>query len=235
MEKEINKKVISKIEEERIKMKSKLYFILESLLVIGVIFLLFLFILYLGSLVVFVFRSNNILHFHGMGFSAFRSIIFSFPWYLISLSFGLIILVGVVGKRFQFIYQKPLFYSLVGIILVTLFGSFLIEKSSIHQHFFSLARREKLPVMGKMYRNLGNLDIENAYFGKVLEKGDQLTVKLEDGQVVSLKITEKTISRRLYFELEEGDDLLIIGQIENGLMDVFAFRKINHRLRLNER
>ncbi len=235
MEKEINKKVISKIEEERIKMKSKLYFILKSFLVIGIMFLLSLFILYLGSLVVFVFRANNILHFHGMGFRAFRSIIFSFPWYLISLSFALTILVGLMGKRFRFIYQKPLLYSLVGIILITLLGSFLIEKSSIHQHFFSLAKREKLPVVGRMYRNLGDLDIENAYFGKVLEKGDYWTVELENGQVFYLKITEKTIGRRIYSKLEEGDNVLIIGQINNSLIDVFAFRKINSRFRINER
>jgi hypothetical protein len=232
----ISEKVISEIGKRGIKMKPKLYFIIKSLLFIGSIFLLSLFVLYLGSLIVFVLKVNNIFYFHGMGFHAIRSVILSFPWYLVFLAVALIISIEIISKRFSFIYRKPLIYSLITIIILTSIGSFLIEKSSVHQYFFNLAKHEKLPVAGKMYRNLGNIDIENTYFGKALKKeGGNWIIELDSGEKVFLIINEQSIGRRIYLEIKEGSEVMVIGEMKNGLIDVFAFRRIDGRFRINER
>lgn len=235
-QKTISEKVTSEIKKKGIKMKSRLYFVAKSFSFIGLIFLLFLFILYLGSLIIFVLRANNILYFQGMGFPAFKTIILSFPWYLVFLATVLIVFVEIISKRFQFVYRKPLAYSLLVVIIITLIGSFLVEKSSVHQYFYNFSQREKIPLVDKMYRNLGSLDIEDAYFGKVLDKKEgYLILELDSGEIVSLVISEKIRGHGIYLESEKGDNILVIGEMKNDTIDVFSFRRINGYFRINER
>lgn len=246
MKKENNKnliieKVISKIEKGELKMKPRVYFIVKTTLIIGLLILAFLFVLYFGSLVIFVLRINDIFLFHGMGFQTIRNILLSFPWYLVLLVFILIILIEIISKKFKFIYRKPFILSLFVILILVITSSFLIEKSSLHSSFFRLAEQERLPLAGRMYRDLGNLEIENVYFGTILEKKDDLwLMKLDSGETVNLKITEKTRGRRIFSEIKEGDKVIVIGEMEEGLIDVISFKKIEKRFRyhnqkLNER
>jgi len=237
----ITEKVVSRIERGELKMKPRAYFIAKSFLVIGLLSLFFLLLLYFASLVVFVLRINDIFLFRGIGFYAIRNVLISFPWYLALLIFVLILLVGVIGRKFQFVYRRPFIVSLLVISVVVIASSFLVEKSSLHYSFFRLAEQERLPVAGRMYRDLGNLDINDAYFGVLLEKeNDQWKMELDSGEKVDLKITEKTRGRRLYLQIEEGEKILVIGEMEDGVIDVISFRTIERRFRhskqkLNER
>ncbi len=239
-ENSITGKVVSKIEKGELKMKPRAYFIAKSFLFIGLLALVILLLLYFGSLIVFVLRVNNILLFHGMGFYATRSILLSFPWYLILLISILIILIEIIGRRFRFVYRKTFIISLLTILFIVVVSSFLIEKSSLHYSFYRLAEQETLPLFGRMYRELGNLDIEDVHFGIILEKKSDLwKMELDSGEIVSLKITEKTRGRRTFSEIEEGK-VIVIGEMEGGVIDVVSFKKIERRFRhhnqgLNER
>jgi len=240
-EKLISQKVVSKIEKGELKMRPKVYFVAKTILIVGLSVLALLLALYFGSLIIFVLRINDILLFHGMGFQAIRSVLLSFPWYLVFLVFVLVVSVEIVAKRFHFIYRKPLIISLLIILALIFLSSFLIEKSSLHHSFFRLAEQERLPLAGKMYRDLGSLEIENVYFGTILEKKDDFWImELDSGEAVSLKINEKTRGRRVFSEIKEGNEIIVIGGLEEGVINVDSFKKIerrfrNYKERLNER
>ncbi len=228
----ISQKVVSKIEKGELKMKPRVYFIVKTILIVGLLILAFLLALYFSSLIIFVLRINDIFLFHGMGFQVIRNILLSFPWYLVFLVVGLVILVEVVAKRFNFIYRKPLIASLLIIIILVFLSSFLIEKSSLHHSFFRLAEQERLPLAGRMYRDLGNLEIENVYFGKILGEKDNLWImELDSGEEVSLKITEKIRGRRAFSEIEQGSKVIVVGELEEGSIDVESFKRIERRFR----
>jgi hypothetical protein len=237
----ITEKVISKIERGELKMKPRIYFIAKSFLLIGFLALASLFLLYFGSLIIFVLRVNDILLFRGMGFYPIRSILLSFPWYLVFLTFILIIVIEIISRRFQFVYRKPFIISLFGILFIVVASSFLIERSSLHHSFYRLAEQERLPLAGKMYRELGNLDINDAHFGVILKKKNDLwRMELDSGEIVDLKITEETRGRRTFLEIEEGEKVIVIGETKEGMIDVVSFKKIErrfryHNQRLNER
>ncbi len=237
----ITEKVVSKIEKGELKMKPRAYFIAKMISVIGLLVLAFLLVLYFGSLIIFILRVNDILLFHGMGFQVIRSILLSFPWYLVFLIFILITLIGILGKGFRFIYRKPLILTLFSILILVIASSFLIERSSLHYSFFRMAEEERLPLAGRMYRDLGNIDIDNTYFGIILRKENDLwAIKLDRGETVNLKITEKTRGRRIFSEIEEGSKVIVIGEMEEGMIDVVSIKKIERRFRhqnqrLNER
>ncbi len=231
-EKPISQKVISRIEKGELKMRPRVYFIAKTILIAGFLALVFLLALYFGSLIIFVLRINDIFLFHGMGFQATRNVLLSFPWYLVLLVIGLVILVELIAKRFNFVYRKPLIVSLLIILTLVFLSSFLVEKSSLHYSFFRLAEQERLPLAGRMYRDLGNLEIENVYFGKILEKKDNLWImELDSGEEVGLKITEKTRGRRVFSEIKEGNKVIVIGKLEDGLIDVGSFKRIERRFR----
>ncbi len=237
----ISEKIVSKIKKGELKMRPRSYFVIKTILTIGFLALITLLALYFTSLIIFVLRINDIFLLHGMGFQIIRNVIISFPWYLVFLALFLIIIVEIVAKRFYFIYRKPLIISLILILFLVFSSSLLIERSSLHYSFFRLAEREELPFGGGMYRDLGNLEIEDVYFGKILEKRDGLwTAKLESGEDVILKISERTRGRRFFSEIKEGDEAVIVGQMERGLIEVESFKRIerrfrNYKERLNER
>jgi hypothetical protein len=240
-EKLISQRVISKIEKGELKMKPKAYFVAKTILIVGLLTLVFLLALYFGSLIIFVLRINDVSLFQGMGFQVIRNVLLSFPWYLVFLTLTLVVLIELIAKRFHFIYRKPLIVSLFVILALVLLSSFLIERSSLHHSFFRLAEQERLPLAGRMYRDLGNLEIENVHFGTILEKKDDLwMMELDNGEAAGLRITEKTRSRRVFPEIEEGNKVIVIGELKEGLIDVESFKNIerrfrNHRKRTNER
>ncbi len=232
----IKEEVISKIEKGDVEMRTKRYFFLKTTLVVGLIFLLSLFVLYLGSLIIFVFRANDIMLFSGMGFHGIRVILWSFPWYLIILIVALIVLVEVMAKEFSFVYRRPLMYSFLGIVVLVALGSFMIEAMSVHRTFFDMAKEERLPVMGGMYKHLGGIDIDNAYFGVLLEKdGNTWKMELESGETVLLEITRNTKGLRMLEEIKEGSKIVVIGEREGDVVEVLGFRRINGRGRGIER
>ena len=232
----IKEEVISKIEKGDVEMRTKRYFFLRTTLVVGLIFLLSLFVLYLGSLIIFVFRANDIMLFSGMGFHGIRVILWSFPWYLIILIVALIVLVEVMAKEFSFVYRRPLMYSFLGIVVLVALGSFMIEAMSVHRTFFDMAKEERLPVMGGMYKHLGGIDIDNAYFGVLLEKdGNTWKMELESGETVLLEITRNTKGLRMLEEIKEGSKIVVIGEREGDVVEVLGFRRINGRGRGIER
>ncbi len=228
----IAEKVVSRIERGELKMKPRIYFIAKIASIIGLLFLSFLLVLYFGSLIIFILRINDIFLFHGMGFQVIRSILLSFPWYLVLLIFVLIAFIGILGKGFRFVYRKPLIITLLSILILVVVSSFLIERSSLHYSFFRMAEEERLPLAGKMYRDFGNLDIEDAHFGMILEKENGLwEMELESGETVSLQITEKTRSRRIFSEIKEGSRVIVIGEMREGTIDVVGIKKIERRFR----
>ncbi len=229
-ENSIKEKVILKIEKGEVKMRSRRYFFLKTTLVVGLIFLLSLSVLYLGSLIIFVFRANDIMLFSGMGFQGIRAVLWAFPWYLIILIVTLIVLAEVMAKEFPFVYRRPLMYSFLGIVVLVALGSFMVEAMSVHRTFFDMAKEERLPVMGGMYKHLGGIDIDNAYFGVLLEKdGNTWKMELESGETVLLEITRRTKGIRMLDEIKEGSGIVVIGEREGDVVEVLGFRRINGR------
>lgn len=241
MKKENNKKtikeeVVSKIKKGEVKMKSRSFFILKTVLTFGLIVLLSLLVLYLGSLIVFVFRANDMMLFSGMGFQGIRIVLLSFPWYLFVLVVILIVFVEIIAKNFSFVYRRPLIYSFIGIVFLVALGSLMVEAMSVHDSFFDMAKEERLPVAGGMYKHLGRLDMDSAYFGTLLDKdGTVWTMELDSGEEVILEITTITRGFRILNELKEGSTVVVIGDREGDIINVMSFKRINGKGRRNER
>ncbi len=232
----IEERVISKIESGEIKMKSRKYFVFKAFVFFFSLLLLSLFLLYIGSLIVFVLRANDIFLFQGMGLKGWRAIFLSFPWYLVLLSFFLIVLLQIFGNKFRLVYRRPLFYSFIAIILFVILGSVLIERCSFHQTLYNRARQGEFSLGSGMYRHLGDIDLEHKYTGTVLDiKELQVIIKQKNNEIFIVNITRDTRGKRFFQDIVVGSEIVVIGKVEGNTIDANAIRKINDQVMLNER
>jgi len=230
MEKEnknsIAKKVISKIEGEDVKMKSRFYFLTQfSLWVVLIASLLFI-ALYIGSLIIFILRKNNIHLFRGMGMGVVRSIISSFPWFVIVLLLALVFLTGIAIKKSKISYKKPLIYSFIVILFFTVIGGFLVDRSSVHDRLWKRAQRNEIHFIDGMYRRMGNIDIDNAYFGNLKELEEGWSIITEDNREYILDMTNAR-KKRIFLRSRDGDRILVIGEQEDNRLKVSYFKNLD--------
>ncbi len=228
--------VISRIKNEKLQMRPRFYFLLEAVFVFILGFLLFSFALYFGSLIVFVLRENNFFLFYGTGLQGMRIAFSAFPWHTITFILTLVLGIEVIVRKFSLIHRKPFIYSILGMVFLIFVGGLLIDRTSVHGMLFEMAQQDELPVGGRMYRRLGNVDFENTYFGRIItEEEDGWMLKTEKGEKIILKVGERSRGKRMFLDVRAGNEVLVIGETSNGTVDVLGFRKINGRLRSNER
>lgn len=226
----IAKKVLGRIKNDQIKMRSKKYFILRSILIILSVFFVAFFTLYLISLILFVLRASGVWYIYGLGFSGFKTSLILLPWFLIITATILLVILGILVKRFSFVYHRPILYLILSIIIFTLLGSFLIDKMQFHSCLFQKAQEERLPVMGKFYRDLNKEKDHNVCRGIVLDViNNKLQIKTPRGKILNAHITSETE----FFngvDIKKYDVVIILGERNNNEIQVVSIRKIDDDL-----
>jgi len=114
--------IMSLIKKGHIKMKPQSYFILSSLVMIGGVVGLSVFLVFLVSLMSFSLRT------HGpMGSMRYQQLLSSFPWWalivaIIGIGFGIRLL-----KKYDFSYKKNFLVIILSFILIILISGWLIN------------------------------------------------------------------------------------------------------------
>ncbi len=224
--KNIRKEVFSVISSGDIKVKPKWHFIVKSFAVALFTIILFLLFIYLTSLLLFVLRVNDIALIHGLGVHGVRVVITSFPWYIVFVAVTALIMMRLFGRNYPFFYRKTFFAFLIITLAVGVAGIVIIDTCSVHQSIYSAAKRGQLPVGGRMYRNLANLNMDDVYRGKIIKENNEAKIQLDSGVVLNIIITQETKGKRIFYETDTGDQVIIIGDIENSTVTVNAFRKL---------
>lgn len=223
-------KILEQIKQGEVKMRSKIYFVLKTLLVVLGIFVFALFALYLISFIVFALRASGAWYLSGFGFSGIKASIVLIPWILILVAIVLIVILEILVKRFSFTYRQPILYSVLGIIIFVFLGSFVIGKTGFHPNLFQKAREGRLPVAEKFYRGYGMEKFHNVHKGVVSELTDNgFIIKTYNDEVLVVIITDKT---RFLFkdDIKIGDMVLILGERDNDIITADGVRKINDKI-----
>ena len=224
------KKVLGKIKNDQIKMRPKARFVLKSILIILGIFLVFFFTLYLVSFILFALRVSGVWHLSGFGFYGFRASLILLPWLLILIAIVLLIILEILVKHFSFVYHRPIFYSILAAVLFTLLGSFIIDKMQFHSCLFQKAQEERLPVMGKFYRDLGIEKDHNVCRGIVLEITENgFQVETPRGKVLNVNITSETQFSD-GADIKKDDVIIILGERGDSEIQAIGIRKVDDDL-----
>ena len=235
----IEKKVSEKIKSGDIKMKSRSYFVLRTILLIAIIVILALFVIYLISFIIFSLHTSGAWFLPGFGFRDIGILIGSLPWLLIVLSIVLILVLEIFAERLSFVHHRPVVYSLVFIVAAVLLVSFFIGITPFHSSLFESAYDQHLPIIGQFYRSYGSPRIHNVSNGVVTELTDNgFTIETPNGETLNVILNSKNLTA-LQSTIKVGDTIVVTGKENGSVIQASTVHKIqedtnlfpSHRLR----
>lgn len=211
---QLKEKIQHAIETGQIAMRPRWHFVLKSVLFSlgGVILLLAL--LYFSSFVFFALHKSGLWIVPTFGLRAGWVFLRSLPWLLIFLTLIFIVLLEVVVRKYTFGFRKPLLYTAFGILLLALFGGFIISRTPLHEHFSNT-----------FYHNFGPTHLDDVHpctVGEVTETGFSCTT--EDGENLTVNIGPNT-RFPLGTDFAQGDEVVVFGPEEDGVIDALGVGK----------
>jgi len=227
MTKSISEKILKKIEKGKIKMKPKSYFIFKTALFVVSIVFAFLLTIFLASFIIFLLRASGVLNLPAFGFRGLGMFFVSLPWLLVLFIIIFVVILEFLAKRFSVVYQRPLVYSILGIVVVILLLGLIIAQTPMHKRFFQSAQENKLPVFGSLYRGRHISPPDNVYFGKVLNLTDDgFKIETKEGKSFSIIISSETRLFNSVKYIKEDDAVMVIGDKDNSIIKALGVRKI---------
>jgi len=222
----ISEIVAAKIKSGEIKMKPKFYFAFKIFLLAAGLFLLTFAALFLVSFIMFYLRVNGIFASPAANFWGLRVLFSSLPWVLILLVVLLIATSEIFAKHFSFVYRKPVLYSVLAIILIILVGGFIIDRTNFHLNLFLKARSGNLIFAGPIYRDFGMPEPRGLHYGvvtEIIENG----LKITNPRGKQMKVTIDSKTRLPDKEINVGDALFIMGEIDGDTIEAFDIKIAN--------
>ncbi len=218
----LKEKILEKIKKGEVKMKPKIYFLLKTILLIGGGFVIIGLIVYLISLINFYLRVSGVWYLPGFGFAGLRIYLMALPWLLIFISIFLIILLEALVKHFSFVWRRPIFYSLLLIILISLLGVFLLEQVLFHPRLFLESKQGRLSLMNPIYERIPSPNnVHRGIVEQVLEDGF-LLLNIDD-ELLRVYLVKETRFRN---EIKERDSVVVLGEREDDTIKAFRIRRV---------
>lgn len=211
----IRENVLSKIGAGSVSMRPRWHFAVQTTLVLSGIAIAVLAILYCLSFVLFIFRQNGVLLAPAFGFRGVASFLFSTPWLIVALSIIFMGALEVLVRQFSFSYQKPLLYSIVGVLLFSLLGSFTIAQTSFHGKAGEFVQARDVPGLRSLYKD-SNPEQRGLIHHGIIEEVTPDGFRLLKG-VKSLDVVVDIRTRSSpQFKAVVGKSVIVLGEIEAG-------------------
>lgn len=227
----IQKNVFKKIRMGNVPMRSRVYFILRSVLVGAIsVFVLVVSIFALG----FVFFS---IHESGEGFllefgeHGLTTLVTLFPWMSLILFLFLFIALGLFIHKFTSAYRFPLIRIFLWILVIGITGSTLISFTPINSFLLSEADKDELPIIGSLYEN-----IHDSHTNHGVYRGE-ITSVAESYFVISHNDTDRDSDEGSWFiippsgfsisTISIGKKVYVAGRIMNGVVYAYGIHLIS--------
>jgi len=146
-------KIVRDIKEGRIAMHSRWSSIFKKIAIALGLLLSALLVLYLVSFVVFSIRVPVL---GGVPFGRHRSLwpfLAGLPWLTIVLSIVTVILLERFLRYYKFGYRRPIVASLTVVVVLSILGTFWLERARFHDRFGDYSERRNVPFFRPLYRS----------------------------------------------------------------------------------
>lgn len=145
-------RVLAEIKHDHVYMQSRTRMRLRHLAaVVGLLFFVFLAV-YFGSFIIFSRRVAG-LGFRPHSYGEFFPFVIGLPWILILCTVGAIVLLEWLIRQYKIAYRKPIFFSLIFVILLALAGSLIFARIRFHENFADFAERRNMPFLRPLYHH----------------------------------------------------------------------------------
>lgn len=204
--------VLADIQSGKAKMHGRSYFVVHAaLLGLGVIVLV-LGLLYAVSLAIFMLKQTGAWFAPTFGWRGFVIFLTAVPWLLVVVTLVFVLLLEGLLQSYRFAYRRPILYSLLAILAVTVFGGFGLAHTRLHQVLYNRAFNHGfMPVAGQVYRGCCDERPPTLLPGTVTaELHTGFLLMTPEGRLVEVVVTSTTRLPRGAM-LTVGDSVIVIG------------------------
>lgn len=223
----IKDRVLQDIRSGDVKMTPRSYFIIEVMTLVAIAVAALLITVFLFNFISFIVRINDqgiLLRFGPRGIAAFAHF---FPWYLLILDMGLVILLQWLLRQFRSGYRIPVLYVLAGLLVAAACMGFALDQTSINDRL--MERSGTLPPpFGILYRGAHRPPQPGSGICRCVIlaiEGNRLIVQDTRGATTTLTVVlPENDSRATTTSLQIGDAVFIAGEEKDGVIQAFGVR-----------
>jgi hypothetical protein len=124
---------------------------------------------------------------------------------------------------------------MIGVILLTLFGSFVLQETGMHQRLQQYSERHNVPVFTPLYRGLRDVNQDNVIQGTIIELNDEgFILQTETGDQVTVIVTSATKQRPSTTRFV-GEKVFVFGEREGDIIPAFGIRPVEGGKRMGKK
>jgi hypothetical protein len=148
------------------------------------------------------------------------------------VSLVFVAILEIMVRRYSFAYRRPLWYSVLGIIIFVFLGGALAGRGSLEQHIIFGPGRGGRPPALLVRHGLGSPP-DNIYRVRVVDTATSsiVVMKVRDRSTSTVLITPDT-RLPLGSDFEPGDMLVIFGENTSGTIRAFGIQEIEPGARM---
>lgn len=220
----LKQNILKKIKTGELNMKPHWHFVLKGLLMVVGIIIVALCVVYLLSFILFTLKQTGVGFAPLYGFRGLSMFVLSSPWLLIVFAAAFLALLYILVSKYSFSYQQPLIYSMVGIVLLVLVGSFAINQTSAHRNLQQFAEHNNVPGLAPLYRGITNDRPENITPGIITELNTAgFVMQTDRSNQFTVLVSERTKSRR-GATYDVGDVVFVFGEESDETIKAIGIR-----------
>jgi hypothetical protein len=229
-ENSIRDSVLERIKQGDTKMKPKWHFRLKAIFFGIATLSIFVLLIFFTSLAIFILRKSGVAFTPFFGLQGIKVFLVSLPWIVLGLLLVLMTVFETMIRHYSFTYRRPVFYSMVIIVVLMLLGGVVAFKARVHESFIKFADDSDITPMRSVYRDYALQKIGSVHVGGISDVSEDGFVMSDiHGEVMNVRIYEDTRLPEKN-DLEVGDDVVVMGEIENGNIDARGVKRLNPRV-----
>lgn len=216
-------KLLTEIESGSVAIEPRWKTLLPKALVAGLIGLAFVLTVLLFSYILFAIRAAGVSALLGFGGRGFVFFLTFFPWSILALDVVLIILVGILAKRFAFGWKTPRLYLLLGLLIAAFAAGAVVDRplnNTISNH------RNILPTpVGNWYDTPPPRDGGGFTRGMILHiEGDRMTlVDARSGELIDVRLDSERVKAAAE-TMTTGEWIVVAGDEIDDVIEAFGIR-----------
>lgn len=216
--------ILKKIKSGEVDMKPRWHFVLRSLLLILGIVIFVLLGIYILSFIFFFMQQSGVGFMPLYGFRGIMMFVVNSPWLLIVFGVSALVILQLLVHKYSFSYRQPMVYTVAGVIILVLLGSYAIEKTLLHQRLQGLVEQNEIPVFGPLYKAIDDHMPDNIVIGNITEINENiLTIESDkDGTIQAFLSNETRQHPGVLLEL--GSNVLVFGERKGNEIYAFGIR-----------
>jgi hypothetical protein len=219
-------KILREIQEHHVIMRPRWRHMVRVLAIAILASVIALYLLFHTSFILYILHRDGFLLLPSFGSSGFGHFLASFPWILLAIGLALIVMLGVFVGRQTRAYRFPLIYSLLGVAIVIVGVSVIIEQTPFHSELTDYSTSKNTIILAPLYKGYTKNEPDQTYIGILTQvESKQCTLLNRNLKYVTILYSESTrVQKGLSLKVDTA--VMVIGKMANGKVSAEAIQKL---------